>query len=189
MLRFGVMILICCMMLMTMSFSAQAEWWNDPKIKQSAGLSDKQIEEMNKIYSTFKEKRNEAQTRFRSAQTQLGAMLAEEKLNEALVRKTLDETASLHSQTFKEMGVMKLEVRKLLTSEQLKKILAEHPDIFSANRYWTARGLKAMRQGKGKMKKTAPSVEEKSGTVTPSQEQGQTTPTPAAPSGGEGSKK
>jgi Spy/CpxP family protein refolding chaperone len=177
------------MVLMTMSFSAQAEWWNDPKIKQSAGLSDKQVEEMNKIFATFKEKRNEAGAKFRSAQTQLGAMLAEEKLDEAKIRKTLDETASLHSQAFKEMAMMKLEVRKLLTSEQLKKILAEHPDIFSTNKLWTARGLKAMRPGKSMMKKTAPSKKEKSGTTTPSQGQGPATPAPAAPSGGEGSKK
>jgi Spy/CpxP family protein refolding chaperone len=163
MLRYVVSILVCCMMLVAVSISAQAEWWNDPKIKQSVALSDKQVEEMNKILATFKEKRNDEGAKLRTAQTQLGTMLAEEKLDEAKVRTTLDEIALLHSQNFKEMGTMKIEIRKLLTSEQLKKLLAEQPDIFSANRLWTARGNRAMRRGKGMMKKGSTSVMEESG--------------------------
>jgi uncharacterized membrane protein len=184
MVRFLASILTCCIMVIFMGLPVQAEWWNDPKIKQSAGLSDKQIEAMNKVFTNFKEKRSEAGSKFRSAQTQLGTMLAEEKFDETKVRKALDEAASLHSQAFREMAIMKLEVRKLLTSEQLKKILAEYPDIFSTNRFWTGRGLKAM-------KKSDPSMKEKKETTTPTPfpGQGQTItppPAPSFPSGGEG---
>ena len=190
MVRCMIVILVCCVMLLTVSMSAQAEWWNDPKIKQSVGLSDKQVEAMNKIFTSFKEKRNETGNKFRTTQKQLSAMLAEEKLDEAKVRKSMDEAALLHSQTFKDMCSMKLEVRKLLTPEQLKKLLAEQPQIFSANRLWMARGSRAMRQ-KSMMKKGNEPMVEKGGDMgMPGQQtQSPVAPAPTAPSSDEGSKK
>jgi Spy/CpxP family protein refolding chaperone len=189
MVRSLVAVFICCMMLLAVSTSAQAEWWSDPKVKQAVGLSDKQIEEMNKLSAAFKAKRNEIGSNFRTSQSKVNAMLSEQKIDEAGYKKAMDEAAQMHSQVYREMGTMKLEIRKLLTSEQVKKLLAEQPEVFNANRLWIAGGSRPTRHSKSMMmKKGKTPMMNKGGEKNIPDEQNPMIPAPAAPSE-QGSKK
>jgi len=120
--------------------SVNAEWWRNEQLQQKLQLTETQVQQMDQIFNAYRDQLKLDSERSRTLQGELNKLLAQETLDEQAITQTVQELNTLRSQMFEAMIAMKLAVRKVLTPEQLKQILTENPNIFTAGARWIGSG-------------------------------------------------
>ena len=93
------------------------------KLLQSLGLSKEQIQQIRRINGEKRIQINEAQMRLRQANRNLDQAIYADNVNEAEIQNRLKEVQNAHAEVIRIRALTELEVRKILTAEQLNKFL------------------------------------------------------------------
>lgn len=121
-----------------------AEWWQDKDMQTKLSLTQKQIEQADKIFGDYQKSANGLNTKIKDKTRELNDMLSMEKPDEKKFKETLDELSKLREEGFRGMVEMKFRIKNSLTEEQIKKLNSEKPGILTLRSMWgkKERGLK-----------------------------------------------
>ncbi|MBN2384280.1 hypothetical protein JXQ70_15490 [bacterium] len=130
------------------SASVPYEWWNRPNIQRSLGLGQDQIEKINQLYKAF----NQEQKTITKKLQQLAPALKDpvlDNIGENELNRLLDEYFDLRKKIFKKNILFRQAVKAVLGQEQITKLLADYPDIFSLTIPWAdaSSRMKYVKQG------------------------------------------
>jgi len=98
------------------------EWWKNPKVLQKLELSDSQIKKIYKLRCETEKKLIDIGAELRKLEIELRDLIFEDNLNETKIKKLIKEINKLRGKIFEKIELAKLEVWKLLTDEQRKKL-------------------------------------------------------------------
>ncbi len=133
-----IILVICGIFCIGFSEKADANWWKyDGQVKTLLALSDKQVAEMDSLMTAYMEKRIEHKAEIGKLKIKLNSLLSKEKLDRQEVDKAVNRLSEVRRNMMIDMLAMKLNVRKVLTKEQVKKILAHDPSIFTLQKQWS----------------------------------------------------
>ena len=147
--RFLVLLFVNIFLIMGLSASAGAQWWQDKALRDKLQLKEQQLQKMNQLFNDHKEKRIERSAEAQKLQMKLNNLLTQEKLDEKAVDQTQKTLIQSRMQMFQEMLGMKLAVRKVLMPEQIRLLLSEDAKIFSTQKRWT--GMAGRRPTRGRV--------------------------------------
>jgi Spy/CpxP family protein refolding chaperone len=106
-------------------------FWQDPKVAQDLGLSDEQVRQLRDADFIFMERHLELKAQLDRVHLQMEKAFSLETINEAAVRETAQEIADLLGKVFIQDVESHLATKKILSSEQRKKMkmleLGERP--------------------------------------------------------------
>jgi len=131
-------ILLFCFILSVLSLpsAGYGQWWENDSMAASAKLTKTQIDEMNRIFDTYKARRGELTTQSQRLTLDLDQKMLDDTFDEKTFREKVREISENRKIMLKEMGEMKLEIRRLLNTNQVKILVAEDPRIFKFQRRW-----------------------------------------------------
>ncbi len=98
------------------------EWWKNPKVLQKLELSNSQIKKIYKLRCETEKKLIDIGAELRKLEIELRDLIFEDNLNETKIKKLIKEINKLRGKIFEKIELAKLEVWKLLTDEQRKKL-------------------------------------------------------------------
>ncbi len=146
--RFFVLLFISFFLIMGLSASAGAQWWQDKALREKLQLKEQQLQKMNQLFNAYKEKRIERSSEAQKLQLKLNNLLTQEKLDEKAVDQTQKMLIQTRMQMFQEMLGMKLAVRKVLMPDQIRLLLYEDAKIFSTQKRWTGKSGRRPTRGR-----------------------------------------
>ena len=146
---FLVLVFVNFLLIIGLNASAGAQWWQDKALREKLQLKEKQLQKMNQLFNSYREKRIELTAEAQKLQLKLNNMLRQEKLDEKAVDQTQKTLIQTRMQMFQEMLGMKLAVRKMLMPDQIRLLLSEDARIFSTQKRWT--GMAGRRQTRGRV--------------------------------------
>lgn len=117
-----------------------AEWWKDKGTQTKLSLTQKQIEQADKIFSDYQQSVKGLNTKIKDKTNEVNDMLSKEKPDEKKFKEALDELIKLRGEGFRGMVVMKHEIKNSLTEEQVKKLNSEKPGILTLRSMWGKQG-------------------------------------------------
>ncbi len=97
-------------------------WWYNPEVVKELNLTDKQIDEINKIKTTTKKKIIKIGAEMVEKMIDLNTAMTEENLKDSKINKTINEIAKLRGEMFKIRLKAELKGLKVLTTDQRKKL-------------------------------------------------------------------
>ena len=147
--RFLVLLFVNILLIMGLSASAGAQWWQDKALREKLQLKEQQLQKMNQLFNAYKEKRIERTAEAQKLQLKLNNLLTQEKLDEKAVDQTQKTLIQTRMQMFQEMLGMKLAVRKVLMPDQIRLLLSEDAKIFSTQKRWA--GMARRRPTRGRV--------------------------------------
>jgi len=147
--RFLVLVFVNIFLIIGLSASAGAQWWQDKALREKLQLKEQQLQKMNQIFNGYKEKRIERSAEAQKLQMKLNNLLTQEKLDEKAVDQTQKTLIQTRMQMFQEMLGMKLAVRNVLMPDQIRLLLSEDARIFSTQKRWT--GMARRRPTRGRV--------------------------------------
>lgn len=124
-------------------------WWDDPKTVESLHLTDEQRKKIAAIVEQSQKKRRELNAQLVPLRHVVPDLLSQPELDEQKVQSTLKTQNDLRWARVQEMASMRIQVRKVLSAEQFKKLQALHPLVM--RKRWVARQL----PGEGEKKSPA----------------------------------
>jgi Spy/CpxP family protein refolding chaperone len=146
--RFLVHLFMSIFLIMGLSASAGAQWWQDKALTEKLQLKEQQLQKMNQLFNAYKEKRIERSAEAQKLQLKLNNLLTQEKLDEKAVDQTQTMLIQTRMQMFQEMLGMKLAVRKMLKPDQIRLLLSEDEKIFSTQKRWAGRSGRRPTRGR-----------------------------------------
>ncbi len=147
--RFLVLLFVNIFLIMGLSASAGAQWWQDKALREKLQLKEQQLQKMNQLFNAYKEKRIERSAEAQKLRLKLNNLLTQEKLDEKAVDQTQTTLIQTRMQMFQEMLGMKLAVRKVLVPDQIRLLLSEDAKIFSTQKRWA--GMAGRRPTRGRV--------------------------------------
>jgi Spy/CpxP family protein refolding chaperone len=113
---------------------------SNPKVAENLGLSEEQKAKIKELSASGKSNR-EAQKKVREATTKQLELMKADKIDEAAVMAAIDEVFDLRKQMAKDQAKRVIDVKSILTPEQIAKAHEEMKKIFES------RGDRGPRQG------------------------------------------
>ena len=114
--------------------------WRNQKLVQDLGLSDEQINKLKDMDYTHREKQMALGSQIAALQLQMDKAFSSETVDDGTVRDLAKKIAGLRGEKYVQKMESNLSVRKILTSDQIKKM----------DQYRMAHNRKGMGQGYGK---------------------------------------
>jgi Spy/CpxP family protein refolding chaperone len=115
---------------------SHAEWWKDKETQTKLSLTQKQIEQADKIFSDYQKSVTGLNTKIKDMIKELNDMFSREKPDDKKFQETLDEVIKLRAEGFRRMVEMKLKIKSSLTEDQIKKLNSEKPGILTLRSIW-----------------------------------------------------
>lgn len=103
-----------------------------PRIVEKLGLSDEQKEKLKAVTDRVKDSRESTDSKVREATMKEINLMKAEKVDEAAVMKAIDEVFELRKQMAKEQARRVIEIKSILTPEQITKAREEMRAGFAA---------------------------------------------------------
>ncbi len=97
-------------------------WWHDARILEDLDLNDNQLEKINDIQVKAEKKIIKKGAVLAEKMIDLKTAMGKTKLDENKITKMINEISKIHSEMYKIKVLPKLEVLKVLTVEQRKKL-------------------------------------------------------------------
>lgn len=98
------------------------KWWKNSEIVQKVGLSDSQVQEMEKIFQEHRLRLIDLHANLQKEETRLEPLIESDQPNEAEVAAQIDRVASARGALEKANAMMYLGIRKQMTTDQWKKL-------------------------------------------------------------------
>ncbi len=96
--------------------------WRNPKITEELGLTDEQVEKLKDADFAFREKKMELKYQLNRLSLQMEKAFTKDAVDEAAVRQLAEKISDLRGKLFTRKIESRLEIRKLLSADQLKKL-------------------------------------------------------------------
>ncbi len=96
--------------------------WRSPKMVEELGLSDEQVEKLKEADFASREKKMELKCQLDGLRLQMEKAFSEDAVDEAAVRQLAENISDLKGKLFTQKIESRLEVRKLLSADQLTKL-------------------------------------------------------------------
>ena len=101
-------------------------WWKDSQLVQAIGLSDQQVQQIEKTFQDHRMQLIDLHANLEKAELQMEPMMASDQPNEAQVNAQIDKIAQARAALEKSNAQMLFAVRRVLTPDQWKKLQAQH---------------------------------------------------------------
>jgi len=98
------------------------KWWKDSRIVQDIGLSDQQSTQIEKIFQDHRMQLVDLHANLEKAEIAMEPMMQADQPNESQITSQIDKIAQARAALEKSNAVMLLGIRKVLTSDQWKKL-------------------------------------------------------------------
>ena len=125
--------------------------WQNPKMVQELGLTDKQVKGLKKADFAHREKCLQLRSKLDALHLELEKLFAAESVDEAKVLEVAQKISDLKGKLFVQKIESRLAVGKLLTADQLKKL-----EVFDLHHH----AKHGKMHGKGKHRKTPSKIED-----------------------------
>ncbi len=96
--------------------------WRSPKMIEELGLTDDQVEKLKEADFASREKKMELKSQLDGLRLQMEKAFSEDAVDEAAVRQLAEKISDLRGKLFTQKIESRLEVRKLLSADQLEKL-------------------------------------------------------------------
>ena len=126
----------------------KGKWWEDQGLVEKVKITREQQEKINKIFDESQSKRKELRDKARELQARLSNIYGQADLDQDKFDETLSKFGNVLNQLYLGMVQMKLKIRKVLTKDQIKTLLAEYPRLFNINARWAGRAGARGKRGK-----------------------------------------
>ncbi len=110
----------------------KGKWWKHQEVVSELGLTTEQVEKIETIFNTKKEKMNKYRERFIKKKEKLHKMMEDPNAKRKDIDEVAEDVDKLKSKLQKSHREMRLEIREILTPEQ-RKILH---DLWSKRRQY-----------------------------------------------------
>jgi Spy/CpxP family protein refolding chaperone len=101
-------------------------WWKDSQLVQAIGLSDQQVQQIEKTFQDHRMQLVDLHANLEKAELQMEPMMESDQPNEAQVNAQIDKVAQARAALEKSNAQMLFAVRRVLTPDQWKKLQAQH---------------------------------------------------------------
>ncbi len=98
------------------------KWWKIPKIQKDLQLSDEQIIKLEDIFLKQKSEMIDIRANIQKKQLEIENLLDKEKVDDKIILQKVDELITIRGNLQKNYIKMILDMRKILTPDQLKKL-------------------------------------------------------------------
>lgn len=109
-------------MRMRRPFPGGGKWWKNSELVQQVGLSDDQVQRMEKIFQDYRLKLIDQHAALQKEEIQLEPLIESATPDEAQVSAQIDRIANARASLEKSNALMMLGIRKVMTTEQWKKL-------------------------------------------------------------------
>lgn len=106
------------------------KWWKNSEVVQKVGLSDSQVQEMEKIFQTHRLALIDLHAALQKEELQLEPLIESDQPDEVKVSAQIDRVANARAALEKSNAMMFLGIRKVMTVDQwktLQSIVPPHP--------------------------------------------------------------
>ncbi len=104
-------------------------WWEDPQAVEALALTPEQSHRIEELIRQSRESRKERRKRIKELRRSIPRLLNAPELDEKEVLSTLAALGDLVNRQKQDLVAMRMQVRRVLSSEQFKKLLALNPNI------------------------------------------------------------
>ena len=104
-------------------------WWEDPAIAADIGLLPEQAAAIARAQAESRAGRADGVGRLRDARVRLGDLLSAREVDVAAVARVLGRVGRLQRDQLRSVVHLRLRVRRILTREQLERLLARYPEV------------------------------------------------------------
>ena len=108
---------------------ASVGWWQDPQVIETLVLMPEQSRRIEELIRQSRATREERKKRIRELRRSIPRLLNAPELDEKEVLSTLAALGALVNRQKQDLVAMRMYVRRVLSSEQFKKLLALNPNI------------------------------------------------------------
>jgi Spy/CpxP family protein refolding chaperone len=98
------------------------KWWKNSELVQQVGLSDTQVQQMEKIFQDYRLKLIDQHAALQKEELQMEPLVESDSPDEAKVTAQIDRIANARASLEKSNALMMLGIRKVMTAEQWKKL-------------------------------------------------------------------
>ncbi|PSH04700.1 MAG: hypothetical protein CXZ00_04795 [Acidobacteria bacterium] len=102
-------------------------WWKDTEVVKNIGLTDSQVQKIEQIFQENRPKLIDLHANLQKEEIKLEPLLEAENPDENAVMSTIDRIASARATLEKANAQMAFAMRRVLTPDQWKKLLAMYP--------------------------------------------------------------
>lgn len=102
--------------------SGLGKWWKDAALVKELGISDAQVQQMEKIFTDSRLKLVDAKGALEKAEIQLEPMMDADRPDETAILAQIDKVAGARAELEKTNARMNLAIRRVLSAEQWKKL-------------------------------------------------------------------
>ena len=156
--------LLVCFSLNTKTTDAKSrrsaqEWWKNKKIISLIKLSDEQLKKFDELNLAYKKKYQELKAEHKKKRLELFSLLEDDYLNRKLIDKQIKMISAVNAKILENRINTKINVRKVLNSEQFVKLLELKPRIMKVSWWRSQEGAKKIKGKPRGVKKKMPEPE------------------------------
>ncbi len=113
----------------SLSYASSLYWWNDDKVIATLSLTDTQRKTIDNLMQESLKKRGEIKKRLTPLQRVIPDLLSQSPLDERKILSTLSTQDELQGARRREVVLLRMQVRKVLSEEQFKKLMTLNPAV------------------------------------------------------------
>jgi Heavy-metal resistance len=102
-------------------------WWENPAIVADVGLMPRQASEIGRLQAESQRRRAEMLARLREERRRLGALLSAPRVDAGQIARVVGRISRQQRDLLRSIIHVRVKVRRLLTQDQLGRLLARHP--------------------------------------------------------------
>ena len=103
-------------------FPGGGKWWKSSEMVQRVGISEAQVQQMEKIFQEYRLKLIDQHAALQKEEVQMEPLIESDQPDEAKVVAQIDRVANARAALEKSNALMMLGIRKVMTTEQWKKL-------------------------------------------------------------------
>jgi Spy/CpxP family protein refolding chaperone len=104
-------------------------WWSNPEIVADVGLTARQTARIEEAQAASRAQRAETGRLLRARRMRLGELIGRKTVDRAEIARVLGEISRLQRDQLRSVVHLRLRVRRILTAEQLARLLERHPTL------------------------------------------------------------
>ena len=114
-------------MRMKAPFPGGGKWWKNSEMVKAVGLSDDQVQRMEKIFQDYRLKLIDQHAALQKEEVSMEPLIESDNPDEAKITAQIDRIAAARAALEKSNALMMLGIRKVMTAEQWKKLQEATP--------------------------------------------------------------
>lgn len=112
------------------------KWWKDAALVKELGISDAQVQQMEKIFVDYRLRLVDAKGSLEKAEIQLDPMMDADRPDETAILAQIDKVAAARAELEKTNARMNLAIRSVLSADQWKKLQSKQGEARSPKMFF-----------------------------------------------------